>query len=163
MAEPKKPVKKTAPRVRRTQAQIAADKLAEAKRIEELAAERAAKIPAPKVEPWSRTVHFLVDGYTACGNVWYYGQELTIREGTAEFELAFDSLGNFIFDKSIEEQLAQWGEVRYAPGPWKGKPYELGVQELDIPLDNQNKTRTIVPDDKELAALKEANKNRLMA
>lgn len=111
------PTNTPAKRVRRTKAQIAADEKAEREKLEKLAAERAAKIPAPKIDPWKRTVHFLVEGYTACGKVWEKGDTLVILEDSPEFRLSFDAYSNFIFDKSPEEQLEKWGEVRYVVDP----------------------------------------------
>lgn len=110
-----------AKRVRRTKAQIAADNAAlEAKRNAS-AEEKAAQTPT---EPWQRTIHFLEDGHTFGGKVRYYGEEITIVEGTHEFDLAFDKFGNFIFDQSAEDQIKRWGKPHFAVGPWTGLPYE---------------------------------------
>lgn len=105
--------KQTTQRVRRTKAQIEADKLAEQARIQKLAEEKLARLPVPKPDPWKCTVRFLVEGYTACGAVREKGEILTIVEGTPEYKLSFDAYNNFIFNKTPEQQMEQWGEVRY--------------------------------------------------
>jgi hypothetical protein len=123
---------------RRTKAQIEADKLAADRRRQELAEEAARHIPAPPKTVFDKTIHFLTDGTTFAGKVWLRGEEVRIREGSREFELAFDLLGNFAFGKSAEEQLAAWGEVRYGEGPW---PYEqLDPETAEWTDDNGNTT-----------------------
>lgn len=100
-------------RVRRTRAQIDADKKAEADARERLAQQRAEKIPAPKQPQFKHTYEIVSGAKTFMGEVWGPGERITIEEGTAEFEAAFDKNGNFVFGLSEDEQKAKYGEVRY--------------------------------------------------
>lgn len=157
-APKKAPAKKAAatkkPRVRRTKAQIEADNAAEAKRREELAAERAAAIPTPRRPKFKKTFHFLEDGQTYFGQQWYRGQEVTIVEGSKEFSLAFDREGRFILDLTPEEQIAKWGKVMYAEGPWPYKGYDTSM------VQKNQDGRDIELTPAEVMALEKANKAR---
>lgn len=144
-------------RVRRTQAQIAADNAAEEERRQRLAEERAAKIPAPVVPKWSKTIHFVEDGFTAFQKVWYRGEEITIEEGDQYFDRAFDSKGNFIFGLDENEQIERYGHVMYRPGPWPGLGYDLRVYEAaEIAADKT----PMKPNKAEIEALERANRRR---
>lgn len=105
--------RKARKRIRRTKAQIEADNAAEAKRRQELAEKRAARIPTPKPITFKKIVHVLVDKYWQFGQYYNAGDKIKIVEGTREFSLAFNANGEFIFNKSPEDQLAQWGVVKY--------------------------------------------------
>lgn len=62
------------------------------------------------------TVHFVDDGLTLLGKIWYRGEELTIAPGTDQWELAHSVL-------SLDEfqQEDRWGRRMFRPGPWRGK------------------------------------------
>lgn len=100
-------------RVRRTKAQIAADELAEAKRREELADKRAAHLKAPRAAKFDKTVTFKVDNFWAFGYYWPEGHKIRITEDAPEYELSFDKYNNFIYGLTAEEQIAEWGFVKY--------------------------------------------------
>lgn len=144
-------------RVRRTNAQIAADKAAEDARRAELAAERAAHIPTPKPVKFDETIHFLVDGVTAFGRVFYKGEEIRIVEGTREYSLAFNIYDEFIFRLTPEEQIAAWGVQRYGKGPWPYGGYEI-TDTVDTFVDDVKTVVELTPAEK--AALENANKQR---
>lgn len=155
------PTKK--PRVRRTKAQIEADRLAAQKpkrvrrtraQIEADNAKAAAQPPVKPKEKFDKTFHFLTDGVTAFGKVWYRGEEVRIVEGSREYGLAFNKLGDFIFNLTPMEQYVQWGEIRYAEGPW---PY--GGYETEGLVDEET-GKPIELTESEKAALAKANKAR---
>lgn len=147
-------------RVRRTKAQIEADKAAEQARREELAAARAAAIPAPVAPKFRKVFHLVNDGLTFAGKVWYRGEEIVVEEGTTEFELAFDRKGNFILGKSEVEQIETYGEVKYREGPWPYGGYDLNIYE---PGQIDAEGHKIVASKSEIAALEKANKKRHLA
>lgn len=144
-------------RVRRTKAQIEADRKAEEKRREELAQERAARIPQPRTPKWKKTFHFVEDGFTIFGKVWLRGEEVTIEEGTEYFEKAFTPDGKFKMGMTPNEQIERYGVVYYKEGPWDGLPYDLSVYERGQ-LDQDG--GFIEPTPAEIAALQQANKRR---
>lgn len=145
-------------RVRRTKAQIEADEAAEAKRREELAAARAAAIPAPITPRFRKVFHVVNDGFTVFGKVRYRGEEFVVEEGTPEFALSYDRYGNFIFARSEEDQIEAYGEVKYREGPWPGLPYDTThVYETGQIGEDGNK---IAASKTEIAALEKANKQR---
>lgn len=146
-------------RVRRTNAQIEADRVAEQRRREELAAERASSIPMPMSPKFRKVYHVVCEGgLTFAGKVWYRGEEIVIEEGTQEFALAFDRKNRFIFDKSENEQIEAYGEVRYREGPWPYGGYDLNVYEPGQVGEEGGKPIVATP--AEIAILEKINKKR---
>jgi hypothetical protein len=96
-AQPKK-------RTRRTKAQIARDKELET---------QTKQAPKASSTETHKVVKFLEDDFNAFGNLWNAGEEVAVTEDSAYFKLAFDINGDFILDKSPEEQKQTWGRVRY--------------------------------------------------
>ncbi len=94
----------------------------------------------PSIEG-SITVHFLDDGLTLLGKVWYRGEELTINPGTENWEMAHPVLS---MDEYAQEE--KWGKRFFRPGPWRGKR----LDEIDDEI----------LDDKERAQLAKAQKIR---
>lgn len=77
----------------------------------------------PSVEG-SITVHFLEDGLTLLGKVWYRGEELTINPGTENWAAAASILE---LDEFAQEE--RWGKRFFRPGVWRGKR----LDEIDDP------------------------------
>lgn len=100
-------------RIRRSKAQIEADNAAEAAKRAEIAAARVAHIPQKKPIVFKKVVTLLVDNFWVYGEYHPAGKVIKIVEGSKEFGLSFDREGNFIFDKTPEEQLELWGVVKY--------------------------------------------------
>lgn len=69
------------------------------------------------------TVHFIEDGFTALGCVWYRGMELTLRRGSLGYLATIDRNGTSSLDMSEGEQQRRHGKVFYRPGPWRGEPW----------------------------------------
>lgn len=91
-------------RVRRTKAQIARDNEKARLAAEEAEAAKKAKY---------KVVTFLENDFNAFGRQWSRGQEAHVRPGSYFHQLAYDKNGNFILDKTPEEQKKAWGRVRY--------------------------------------------------
>lgn len=67
------------------------------------------------------TVHFIEDGFTALGKVWYRGEELTIVPGTKEYDEAPRRFGKVFAEMDEFEQEEVWGRRIFRSGPWRGK------------------------------------------
>lgn len=67
------------------------------------------------------TIHFVEDGLTLFGKVWYRGEELTVRPGTQQWEEACDREGRMLLSMTETEQVLRWEKRFFAPGPW---PYD---------------------------------------
>lgn len=67
--------------------------------------------------PGSITVHFVDDGLTLLGKVWYRGENLTITPGTQNWAEAHE-----ILKMDEYEQEEKWdGRRFFRAGPWRGK------------------------------------------
>ena len=87
--------------------------------IEAMAAARAFEnAPAVYVpsEGEAVLVHFIEDGLTAFGQVWYRGQEISIGPGHPRWEQARAWI---LLDRT--GQINRWGKQFFAPGPWPGR------------------------------------------
>ena len=71
-------------------------------------------------------VHFVEDGLTLLGKVWYRGEELAINPGTPQWEEAYEILSLNEYD-----QEERWGRRFFREGPWRGKRLdEIDSEEL---------------------------------
>lgn len=68
-------------------------------------------------------VHFLEDGFTAFGTVWYRGQEVEVLEGSDDWARTLDGEGNSWMVFSEDEQIDKYGKIMFRPGPWRGKDW----------------------------------------
>ncbi len=106
--------------------------LARIKELENLLAlERGKKDPEPEVvtarpgQEGNILLHFLEDGFTAWGQVWYRGQEVEIGRDSPAFRDTVDRRG-FSWLSMLGDDFAQierYGRVFFRPGPWPGKKY----------------------------------------
>lgn len=69
-------------------------------------------------------IHFVVDGFTVLGQVWYRGQEVEFDSGGPAYHATKDSRGRSWLDLSDADQLEQYGAVFFRRGPWPGRDYE---------------------------------------
>jgi hypothetical protein len=87
--------------------------------------------PVPFDGPDSYLIHFVEDGHTAFGQVWYRGQELLVKKDSDQFKqtltdpedasttwLALDEYG----------QIRRWGRRVFRPGAWPGQSNYEGAQ-----------------------------------
>lgn len=107
---------------------------AEQRRIRELenllALERGKKDPEVEYDTVNEgsedniLIHFLVDGSTALGHVWYRGQELEFDPAGQAYKDTCDRLGRSWLELRNDDfaQMRRFGEVRFRSGPWPGEP-----------------------------------------
>jgi hypothetical protein len=105
----------------RPAAQLSAAERAERDRqhTEALAAARAfenAPVSYVPAEGQTVLIHFIEDGLTAFGQVWYRGQELEIGPGHPRWEEARTWI---LLDRA--GQINRWGKQFFAAGPWPGR------------------------------------------
>lgn len=92
----------------------------------------------------TKTIHFLKDGFTALSQVWYYGQELTLRTDETRYKETCDTTGKSFMDFTEEEQIERFGEVVLGQGPWKGVSHEEAIrlyQEAEAMGDEEERKR----------------------
>lgn len=111
------------------------DKLAEQKL--EMSATATTAAAQAKVEPAvsdepspdSVTVHFVLDGCTLLGDVWYADQVLTVTPGSRNWEALMIADGPFkglmVLNLTRSQQIKRWGKVHFMPGPLSKDEEEL--------------------------------------
>lgn len=111
-----------------------------------------AETEAPAEEKEYLTIHFLEDGHTALGQVWYRGQELTFEVGGEAYNSTFDRDGHSWLDllDDPREQVLRFGGQKFARGPWPFLPWGVSV-------DSDDQTMK----DAEEAAKAEARRNKI--
>jgi hypothetical protein len=76
------------------------------------------------------TIHFVDDGFSALGKVWYVGETLTIVPGTSQWEDATVNVKKGSSEKIMfglmdeDQQIAKWGKRIFRFGPWRGQPLD---------------------------------------
>jgi hypothetical protein len=105
----------------RPAAELSAEELAEreARHAEAIAA--AARFEAQpqefvRAEGEAILIHFIEDGLTAFGQVWYRGQELEIGPSHPRWA---EALGWITLDRFA--QIERWGKQKFDRGPWPGR------------------------------------------
>lgn len=69
-------------------------------------------------------IHFLIDGFTTAGRVWYRGQELEFDIPGPAFEDTKDTNGYSWLAMDDAAQMARYGKVYFRRGPWPGSDYD---------------------------------------
>lgn len=104
-------------------------------------------------------IHFVADGLTAFGQVWYRGQELAIGPDHPRWA---EALGWITLDKY--GQIDRWGEQKFDFGPWPGRrsyTEALGSFEQLSGTDAQgNKVLLSGPSEQQLRDADEAERRR---
>lgn len=72
-------------------------------------------------------IHFVRDGATAFGSVWYAGQEVEIERDSEAFRATIDRSGNSWLDRSEEDRLEK------GPLAWKIGPSDIKNELIDYP------------------------------
>lgn len=70
-------------------------------------------------------IHFVEDGFTAQGRIWYRGQELEFALGGEAYEQTKNRYGVSWLDMTEDEQLDRYNTVYFRRGPWRGKDWDL--------------------------------------
>lgn len=108
-------------------------------------------------------IHFLEDGFTALGNVWYRGQELEFAPGCQAYRDTLDRNGRTWLDLRGDEmaQIDRWGKVMFRVGPWPGKPLTAVAEANFEPLKPLKEGQSLAPSIDELSrAQAAATRNR---
>lgn len=79
-------------------------------------------------------IHFLEDGFTALGRVWFRGQELEFTAGSGAYADTCDRYGRSWLELADREfdQVEKYGRVMFRRGPWPGKSY---VDAAKVPFE----------------------------
>lgn len=109
-------------------------------------------------------IHFLEDGFTALGKVWYRGQELEFEPGSQAYKDTFDRRGRSWLDLRGDEfaQVERWGRIIFRNGPWPGKGY-ADAKEFESVLNADGKSKVAPPTEEELLAAQKAELKRRRA
>lgn len=112
----------------------------------------------PLVNPGSEEnilIHFLEDGFTALGQVWYRGEEIEFEPGSQAYKDTCDRNGKSWLDMRNDEmrQADRYGKIMFRSGPWPGKGYTAGRFSAMKTLSGDGKLAT--PSSDELSALDE--------
>jgi hypothetical protein len=72
-------------------------------------------------------IHFIRDGFTACGEVWYRGQEIKFDKAGEAYANTLDRNGDSWLDLADNTggQYARWGEEYFRSGPFIGRKGEV--------------------------------------
>jgi hypothetical protein len=114
----------------------------------------------PPAQGESVLIHFIEDGLTAFGQVWYRGQELEIGPGHPRWERA---RGWVLLGRAA--QIDRWGQQYFAPGPWPGRKSYLdgadGFEKLAAGRDADGNPVTFAgPGEEALRQADEAERRR---
>lgn len=76
-------------------------------------------------------IHFVEDGFTAQGQLWYRGQELEFEVGGEAHEQTKNRFGVSWLDMAtdVDAQWERYGKEMFRAGPWRGKSWESAVTE----------------------------------
>lgn len=111
-------------------------------------------------DPDNIVIHFLEDGLTALGKVWYRGQELEFVPGSRAYLDTFNRQGQSWLDLRHNDfaQVERWGKIMFRPGPWPGKSYADGTFEtLRV---EKGEGRVAPPSEDEIARAEKARQQR---
>lgn len=86
------------------------------------------------------TIHFVEDGLTLLGKVWFRGEELTINPGTRqwdEVQVVFKGQKRCLITLDEDEQIERWGKRFFREGLWRGKPLSEILDDPDLTDDEK--------------------------
>lgn len=69
-------------------------------------------------DPNSVLIHFVDDGFTAFGSIWYRGQELAVKRDSDHWNESVDTKGASWLDLTEADQQRRYGRVYFREGPW---------------------------------------------
>lgn len=108
-------------------------------------------------------LHFVEDGFTAAGRVWFSGDELEYDPESDAYKKTVDRRG-FTWLSLVgkdREQVNRYGKVYFKPGPYTGPKFaDMDVWEL---MEAQKSNNPIVPTTKENAEYAESQRRRVLA
>jgi hypothetical protein len=104
-------------------------------------------------------IHFIADGLTAFGQVWYRGQELQIGPDHPRWA---EALGWITLDRF--GQVERWGEQKFDFGPWPGRrsyAHAAGTfEQITVTGPDGSRSRYAGPTEAELLAADDAERRR---
>lgn len=80
--------------------------------------------PVDPGTPGARVIHFMEDGFTALGKIWYRGEEFHFVEGSENHLETVNKHGISWTDMTEDEQYEKYGKRYFREGPWRGKGFE---------------------------------------
>jgi hypothetical protein len=75
------------------------------------------------------TVHFVDDGFTGLGRIWFRGMELRLDRGSPGWERTCDPEGKSWLELTDALQEQRYGRVMFRPGRWPGEPWPKDQRE----------------------------------
>lgn len=79
-------------------------------------------------------IHFIEDGFTAQGRVWYRGQELAVVVGSEEWNDTCDRDGTSWLSFTEADQLERYEKIYFRRGEWPGKKTYTAAEFSDTKL-----------------------------
>ncbi len=99
----------------------------------QLAVERGGKDPAESFAfaegEDTILIHFVEDGLTALGRVWFRGQEIEFERDGRAYQDTCDRFGRSWLALDESAQIDRFGKVMFRKGPWPGKTYQAAAAE----------------------------------
>lgn len=107
-------------------------------------------------------IHFVEDGFTACGVVWCRGQEVEFTPGTPAYEDTKDKFGKSWLDLAGDDsgQYNRWGKVFFRPGEWPFETTYLNGREVERLKSQSGQGHVPGPSDEDLLRAVNAEKSR---
>jgi hypothetical protein len=124
-------------------------------------------VETPK-EPETVLVHFVEDGLTILGQVWYRGQEIEVTEGTDAWDLLVDPAVGMLLTLDEDQQIDRWGKRYFRPGAWRGNGYDT-LEDLDHLSEEEkirlrqiekDRVRYRLPDQRQIQAIQRLTPDR---
>jgi hypothetical protein len=107
-------------------------------------------------QPGAVVIHFLIDGFTALGNVWMRGQEIELWPGHPRWEEAQPWL-----TLDVAGQYERFNRQVFGMGPWPGaKTYVAGVGQFQPLKQIDGEGAVAQPTEEELAKADAAERRR---
>lgn len=123
-------------------------------------------VPQKDEEGKTVLIHFLEDGFTAQGQVWFRGQELMWNVDSPEYRDTKDRNGISWLKMTDQDQFRRFGKIFFRRGPWPGLGYDA-IRPDDFPIlnvsagGNSSQQSHIEREAIQAAALKARNQRRM--
>ncbi len=123
-------------------------------------------VPANPGDKGNILIHFVEDGFTALGVVWYRGQEVEFEPGSPAYNDTCDRNGRSWLALADDEsaQIDRWGKVKFRRGPWPGKTLLHAANAFESLRGlNEGSAAVSGPTEEELARAAKAEQSRRRA